>query len=111
MSQLVHGRPYGRLEWLSARSDAILSGLDGPELAEALAAQAAHGLDAGMPDERRAYEQRFGHVFLLAATGLSTDAVRSTLRSRLRNDPVAEREIARGELSKIVRRRLAATFR
>jgi 2-oxo-4-hydroxy-4-carboxy-5-ureidoimidazoline decarboxylase len=110
VSQLVSGRPYGRLDRLSARSDAILASLDGSELAEALAGQAEYAVEAASSADRRAYEQRFGHVFLLAATGLSIEALHNTLQSRLRNDPVAEREIARTELSKIVRRRLATAF-
>ena len=58
-----------------------------------------------------AYEQRFGHVFLICATGLSAETMLAALRSRLRNDPVAEREVVRGELVKIVRLRLARAFR
>ncbi|MDQ2836606.1 MAG: hypothetical protein M3Y42_01410 [Actinomycetota bacterium] len=81
VTQLVSGRPYGRLDVLSARSDAILAKLDGSELADALAG-------SGMPP--------------------------TTLRrapARPYNDPVAERELARTELTRIVRRRLAAAFR
>ena len=58
-----------------------------------------------------AYEQRFGHIFLICATGLSAETMLASLRSRLRNDPIAEREVVRGELVKIVRLRLAKAFR
>lgn len=111
ISALVSGRPYGRLDRLSARSDAILARLDGPELAAALAASTSRLTGSDLIADQQAYEQRFGHVFLLATGGLSTNALRNSLRSRLRNDPVAEREIARSELSKVVRSRLAAAFR
>lgn len=116
ISQVLSGRPYRRLERLTARSDAILARLDGAELADALAGLPPGSRTSQAPDldilaDKRAYEQRFGYVFLHAANGLSTEMLRSTLRSRLRNDPVAEREIARTELSKIVRNRLTAAFR
>jgi 2-oxo-4-hydroxy-4-carboxy-5-ureidoimidazoline decarboxylase len=58
-----------------------------------------------------AYEQRFGHVFLICATGRSAVQILAALRSRLGNEPVAEHEVVRAELSDIVRLRLAKTFR
>ena len=79
ISQLVSGRPYGRFDRLSARSDDILSRLDGTELAAAIAAQPGVRQRTADPDAP--------------------------------NDPVAEREIARTELTRLVRRRLAAAFR
>ena len=138
VSGLVGGRPYARLDRLTAASDALLAKLDWPELAAVLASHPRIGERAaadragrragrgrsrpaptGAADQVRrelaagnaAYEQRFGHVFLICATGLSAEAMLAALRSRLRNDPVAEREVVRGELVKIVRLRLAKAFR
>jgi len=57
-----------------------------------------------------AYEQRFGHVFLICATGLSASELLDALRARLTNPVEAERDVVRGELAKIVRLRLAKGF-
>jgi 2-oxo-4-hydroxy-4-carboxy-5-ureidoimidazoline decarboxylase len=137
ISSLVSGRPYARLDRLTAASDALLAGLEWSELEAALAGHprigeraVSDGRTDGWSRQEQAgtatatdpvlrelaeanlgYEQRFGHVFLICATGLSAEAMLSALRSRLRNDPVAEREVVRSELAKIVRLRLAKAFR
>ena len=54
----------------------------------------------------RAYEERFGHVYLVCATGRSADELLALLESRLRHDPGTERRVARAELAKINRIRL-----
>ena len=76
---------------------------------------AAAGAGAGVQAELRAgnaeYEERFGHVFLICATGRSATEMLSALHGRLGNDAAAEREIVRSELVQIVRLRLAKTFR
>jgi 2-oxo-4-hydroxy-4-carboxy-5-ureidoimidazoline decarboxylase len=53
------------------------------------------------------YERRFGHVFLICATGLSAEQVVGALRERMGNDIDDEREVVRGELRKIADLRLA----
>ncbi|HCT77939.1 MAG TPA: 2-oxo-4-hydroxy-4-carboxy-5-ureidoimidazoline decarboxylase [Micromonosporaceae bacterium] len=53
-----------------------------------------------------AYERRFGHVFLICATGLTGEEMHSELTKRLANDISAERLVVRRELSKIVGLRL-----
>jgi len=57
-----------------------------------------------------AYEQRFGHVFLICATGLSASELLDALRGAVTNPVEAERDVVRGELAKIVRLRLAKGF-
>ncbi|WP_219824124.1 2-oxo-4-hydroxy-4-carboxy-5-ureidoimidazoline decarboxylase [Actinokineospora auranticolor] len=52
------------------------------------------------------YEQRFGHLFLICASGLSGEAVLSALRRRLGNDRTTERATVRAELARIVALRL-----
>jgi 2-oxo-4-hydroxy-4-carboxy--5-ureidoimidazoline (OHCU) decarboxylase len=61
-------------------------------------------------DEARRYATRFGHPFVICREGVSTDELAGALRSRMANDPVAERRIVRIELSKIVRLNLARSF-
>ena len=57
-----------------------------------------------------AYEERFGHVFLICATGMSAASMLAALQARLGHDPATEREVVRDELMKIVRLRLARAF-
>lgn len=52
------------------------------------------------------YEQKFGHVYLVCATGKTAEEMLSLLNSRLGNTPEREIEIAAGEQSKITRLRL-----
>lgn len=53
-----------------------------------------------------AYERRFGHVFLIRATGRSAREMLAELRVRLRNDAGTERAVVRAELAAIVDLRL-----
>ncbi len=66
--------------------------------------------DAGVLAEfaaaNRAYEERFGHVFLICATGRSAEEMLANLRERLRNEPAAELRVAAEEQRKITRIRL-----
>lgn len=54
----------------------------------------------------RAYEQRFGRVFLICATGLGADEVLASLRVRLGNDPATESAVVADELRRIALLRL-----
>ncbi|WP_025274736.1 2-oxo-4-hydroxy-4-carboxy-5-ureidoimidazoline decarboxylase [Haloglycomyces albus] len=52
------------------------------------------------------YRERFGHVFLICATGLGTERILAEARRRLHNDPDSEAAEVAAELRKIVRIRL-----
>jgi 2-oxo-4-hydroxy-4-carboxy-5-ureidoimidazoline decarboxylase len=52
------------------------------------------------------YEQRFGFIFIVCASGKSAAEMLAILRSRLDNDMATELEIAAGEQAKITRLRL-----
>ena len=52
------------------------------------------------------YEQRFGHTFILYASGRSADDMLAALRTRLHNDAGTELAITAGELRKITLSRL-----
>ena len=54
----------------------------------------------------RDYELRFGHVFLICATGRTAGEILSELRRRLDNQPAPELRIAAAEQAKITRLRL-----
>lgn len=68
-------------------------------------------VQAGLRAGNAAYEERFGHVFLICATGMSAASMLAALQARLGHDPAREREVVRDELMKIVRLRLGKAFR
>src|SRR5690625_3743422 len=89
------------------------------ERAEGQGADAAHsrreqsGVDTSDADvaERlragnRAYEERFGHVFLIRAAGRSAAEILSALDERLGNDPATERRVVAEQLREIAVLRL-----
>ncbi|MFC1414463.1 2-oxo-4-hydroxy-4-carboxy-5-ureidoimidazoline decarboxylase [Streptacidiphilus sp. N1-12] len=106
----------------SANADAM-AGLGPADLADAMAGHArigqpkagdatsqreqsgVHGADDALLDELQQanadYEARFGHVFLICATGRTAETMLEALRGRIGNDPRTEQEIVRGELRKI----------
>lgn len=71
-----------------------------------VAAADAEVLDA-LAEGNRAYEERFGHVYLVCATGRDASDLLATLRERLGNDRVTERAVALRELAAINRIRIA----
>ena len=53
-----------------------------------------------------AYERRFGHIYIVCASGRTADELLAILESRLSNDPDAELRVAAGEQAKITALRL-----
>lgn len=70
------------------------------------AAGADDAARALLAEGNEAYERRFGHTFILCATGLGPGEMLAALRQRLANDDEAERSITARELHKITRLRL-----
>ena len=64
-------------------------------------------LDA-LAEENRRYEQRFGYIFIVCATGLGAGEMLERLRTRLGNSAEQEIRIAAGEQAKITGLRLKA---
>ena len=52
------------------------------------------------------YERRFGHIYIVSASGRTADELLAILQSRLSNDPETELQIAADEQAKITRLRL-----
>jgi 2-oxo-4-hydroxy-4-carboxy-5-ureidoimidazoline decarboxylase len=70
---------------------------------------AAEASDATLEELARSnleYEERFGHIFIVCATGKTVAEMLALLRARLPNNPDVELKIAAGEQRKITRLRL-----
>ena len=87
------------------------------ETARAWSAEEQRGASGSSEETRRAlaggnreYERRFGHIYLVCATGKSAEEMLAILRDRLQNDPATELRVAAGEQSKITRLRLEKLF-
>ena len=74
------------------------------------AAAAAAGTRQALAEGNREYERRFGHIFLVCATGKSAEEMLALLRPRLSNDPATELRVAAAEQAKITRLRLEKLF-
>ena len=116
--------PYGTAEVLLAAADRALAALGEGDVDDALAGHprigersthaASQREQAGVGDAvrdalaegNREYEARFGHVYLVCASGRSGEELLAVLRSRLGNDPAYERTVVRAELGSINRLRL-----
>src|SRR6266487_3301992 len=68
-------------------------------------AAASEGVLRALAEENRAYEERFGYIFIVCATGKTADEMLALLRARMSNDPEPELAIAAEEQMKITRLR------
>jgi 2-oxo-4-hydroxy-4-carboxy-5-ureidoimidazoline decarboxylase len=59
-----------------------------------------------LAEGNRKYEDKFGYIFIVCATGKSAEEMLEILESRLSNDPKEEIEIAADEQNKITKLRL-----
>ncbi len=114
-------RPFGSVDDLLAAADAAWAARQPGELEAAMAGhprigerrlsaqsrqeQSGVGSDPGtiqaLREANAAYEDRFGHVFLICATGRGPDEVLAELRRRMAHDPATELEVAAAEIGKI----------
>ncbi len=67
---------------------------------------AAEELLAALAEGNQAYEERFGYIFIVCATGKSAEEMLGLLLERLAHSPQAEIRIAAGEQARITRIRL-----
>jgi 2-oxo-4-hydroxy-4-carboxy-5-ureidoimidazoline decarboxylase len=106
-------------DWLEAFTHHPQIGADIEELRARFAATAtwSEGEQAGMSDAddealtalaegNRAYLERYGHIFIVCASGKSAVQMDALLRSRMNNESAYELRIAAGEQMKITRLRL-----
>jgi 2-oxo-4-hydroxy-4-carboxy-5-ureidoimidazoline decarboxylase len=117
-SAMAGGRPYGSPDVLLAAVSSVFATLTWDDVLEAMrchprigerAAGQSAAEQSGVTDAsraalaaaNRAYEERFGYVFLICAAGLSGEQILARLRERLAHDLGAERAVARAELFQI----------
>jgi len=99
-------------EWLEAmRAHPRIGerGGDAPvssEREQSRAMESSAATKAALAAENRRYEERFGHVFLIHASGRSGEEILAELRRRMSNDPATELAEAKGELRKIAHLRM-----
>ena len=131
-ARILAGRPYDQRVEIVETADAAARSLTWSQVALGLSAHprigeraagdsreaawsrreqsAARGGDdatkAALIEANRDYEERFGHVFLIFASGKSPVQVLAAARRRLANDDETERAIVADELRKIALLRL-----
>ncbi len=115
---MAAGRPYESFAAFEAAISVAFESLDWEDVLEAIAGHPRIGArvsgqsaaeQSGVADSSREallagnleYEERFGHVFLICAAGLTGEEMLAALRERLTNDPYTERKVATAELRKI----------
>jgi len=133
--QIADARPYQNLAELIARANETWWSLDGDDWLEAFrshpkigetktaetvsakssewSGQEQAGVNTASSETtdalatlNRAYEQRFGYIFIICATGKTSAEMLTALRERLEHDPGEELPIAAAEQSKITELRL-----
>ena len=131
---VAEGRPYADIETLIDASDRAWSSLTPDDWVEAFATHPRIGertpataatRERGWSEREQSraqagdaavlaelaianaeYEDRFGHVFLICATGKSADEILANARARLHNDPQRELLVAAEEQRRITHLRL-----
>lgn len=132
--EVAAGRPYADVESLMAAADRVWVALSAADWLEAFSKHpriGEHAARAAADVERRwsegeqsraregapavltelamanaEYENRFGHVFLICATGRSAAEILQQARERLQNDPDRELRVAAEEQRRITHLRL-----
>jgi allantoicase len=103
LEAFLHHPPIGETR-AKAKQSATASRWSAKEQSSALRA-APEELES-LAAQNRAYAEKFGYVFLICATGKSSEEILNALRQRLPNEPGSELHIAAEEQRKITRLRL-----
>jgi 2-oxo-4-hydroxy-4-carboxy-5-ureidoimidazoline decarboxylase len=125
--RVLAGGPFRDVEALLDRADRVLAELPDRELDAALdghprigakvdnassareqaaVTTAADSVKAELATRNREYDERFGYVYLVCASGRSAEELLAILTDRLHNDAETERRVMRSELAKINKLRL-----
>jgi 2-oxo-4-hydroxy-4-carboxy-5-ureidoimidazoline decarboxylase len=127
VAEVLAGRPYADADAVVSRAERVARALPWSEVVAALDAHPRIGdrvdgesveaqasrreqssmgaadelVRAALLDGNRAYEDRFGHVFLIRAAGRSPEEMLAELRRRLAHDEEAERAEVTEQLAQI----------
>jgi allantoicase len=125
--RMADARPFGGWDALAAAAKKVWRALAGEDWLEAFAAHprigegssdassrteqsavlgASGAVLSALADANRAYEARFGHVYLVCASGRGAEELLADCRARFGNDAEKELRIAAEEQEKITERRL-----
>jgi 2-oxo-4-hydroxy-4-carboxy-5-ureidoimidazoline decarboxylase len=128
--RVLAGAPFRDVDALLDRADRVLAELPDAEIDKALdghpriganvkeahnpasareqaaVTTAGDEVKAQLAVKNREYDEKFGYVYLVCASGRSADELLAILVERLDNDPDTERRVMRSELAKINRLRL-----
>ncbi|HKG47736.1 MAG TPA: 2-oxo-4-hydroxy-4-carboxy-5-ureidoimidazoline decarboxylase [Pyrinomonadaceae bacterium] len=134
-TEMAKRRPYATLETLIAAANDVWWSLDKDDWLEAFrshpkigekkasdkvsaqsqqwsgqeqagVADASNVTASSLAELNHTYEQKFGFIFIICATGKTSDEMLTALRERLQHEPEAELPIAAAEQSKITELRL-----
>ena len=132
---MAHARPFRDMSQLLERADALWAALPREDWLEAFrahpkigekkaeaqqSAQAARwsaeeqagsappaaSTTTALAEGNAEYDQKFGHIFIVCATGKTAAEMLALLEARMDNDPEHELQVAAGEQNKITRIRL-----
>ncbi|HEY4953821.1 MAG TPA: 2-oxo-4-hydroxy-4-carboxy-5-ureidoimidazoline decarboxylase [Gemmatimonadaceae bacterium] len=135
VSAMIARRPFASREAVKAVADEVWKSLDANDWLQAFAShprigerptaaaqqgqggewaadeqsgvdRAGKGVRAALADANRAYEERFGHIYIVCATGRTADEMLALAQARLQNSPAGELKVAAEEQRKITRLRL-----
>jgi len=139
IDRMTASRPFASAEAILAAADEVAKGVPdadwleafrhhpriGERQAERIQSEAARGMSASeqgsveraaaadvaaLAEGNRAYEARFGYVFIVSAAGRTVPEMLAMLKERLGHDAAAELRVAAAEQQKITRLRLARLF-
>lgn len=103
----------GPADWHEAfshhpRIGANVSGKEAAEQAGTMSASTA--IREQLAEANRVYEHKFGHIYIVCATGKSAEEMLTIAQQRIHNDPSTELRVAAEEQRKIMELRLRKLF-
>ena len=130
VEMMITRRPFGSDEAVHRAADEVWAEMERADIREAFAAHPRIAADLGslrkkwegseqagvagaseetlrrLRDGNLRYEERFGYIFIVCATGKSADEMLEILEGRLGNDPAEELAVAAAEQAQITHLRL-----
>ena len=127
VERMVRARPFSSFEEMAQAADAAWAGTESGDWLEAFAAhprigdkadsawsraeqgtaaRSSHSTRARIAELNEEYQRRFGHIYIVCATGKSGEEILDNLLARMANDRDTELRIAAREQHRITRLRL-----